>query len=134
MCDTQCTSPTRRVSRVIISSTSSKEEPAGQRPAKCHICPANACRRSALTAPWCHSLPLLCQSIIQYPSQDWHTIATVILLSEGLVSSRQRAPPPLLGWQCPSVSGTITECNLDLISANREPAELFSFLPSVCFF
>ncbi len=27
-----------------------KEGAAGQRPAKCHICPANACRQSALTA------------------------------------------------------------------------------------
>lgn len=35
-----------------------KGGPAGQRPAKCHICTANACRLSTLTTPWCHRLPL----------------------------------------------------------------------------
>ncbi|KAM7397005.1 hypothetical protein PAMP_020004 [Pampus punctatissimus] len=53
MSDTQCTSLTRRVSHVIISSASFMEGPAGQRPAKCHICHDNAYRRSILTAPQC---------------------------------------------------------------------------------
>lgn len=134
---TQGTSPTRRVSHVIIASSSTKERPAGQRPAKCHICPAKAYRRSVLTALRCHRLPLLCQCIIKYPSQEWHTIASVILSPEFLSSRTQWAHHHCLDKSVyPSVFEKIKEYNLDLFfgqfSFSSLPAEVF-FLPASFF-
>lgn len=132
---TRGTSPTRRVSHVIIISSSSKEGPAGQRPAKCHICPAKACRRSVLTALRCHRLPLLCQYIIKYPSQERRTITTVILSPEFLASSRQWAHHHCLEESvCPRVFGKITECNLDLFLASSPSAHSPRRFSPLCLF